>query len=168
MAGSHLENNARPAYRSIRFVAGVAVLVAIVWFFFLRDEGARDLGAKLPADVPMSFDEPAQVAETSPNKGHSQTFEVFAPKDPFKALVSEEETDKSKGDTPSGVGHQVAVDSVSSDGQVVVTLDGTDFRPTVGEVFAESFELVSVEEKCTALLFGDEQFTLCEGQEVTK
>ena len=168
MAGSHLDNDARPAYRSIHFVAGLAVLIALVWFVFLRDDGARDLGATLPADVPMSIDEPTQVAQTGPNKGHSQTFEVFAPKDPFKALVSDKESNKDKGDSASGDGHQVAVDSVSPDGQVVVNVDGTDFRPSVGEVFAESFQVVSVEEKCAALLFGDEQFTLCEGQEVTK
>jgi hypothetical protein len=168
VAGSHLDIDARPAYRSIRFVAALAVVVALVWFVFLRDDGARDLGATLPADVPMSTVEPAQVAQTGPNKGHSQTFEVFAPKDPFKALVSDKDPEKGKGDVASGDGHQVVVDSVSPDAQVVVNVDGTDFRPSVGEVFADSFQLVSVEEKCTALLYGDEQFTLCEGQEVTK
>jgi hypothetical protein len=168
VAGSHLDNDARPANRSIRFVAGLAILVAIVWFLFLRDDGARNLGATLPADVPMSVEEPMQVAQTDPGKAHTETFEVFAPKDPFKALVSNEETDEGKDDAASGDGHEVAVDSVSADGQVVVNVDGTDYRPSVGEVFAESFQLVSVEERCTALLYGDEQFTLCEGQQITK
>jgi hypothetical protein len=37
-----------------------------------------------------------------------------------------------------------------------------------GETFADSFQLVSASGRCATMLFGDDQFTLCEGEEILK
>jgi hypothetical protein len=50
----------------------------------------------------------------------------------------------------------------------VVRIDGRFHRTSQGERFASNFELVSVGAHCAAILYGDEQFTLCEGQEILK
>jgi hypothetical protein len=163
VAGSHLEVSARPARRSFRFVAGL-VLIAVVWFVFLRGGGSETAAVTLPSDVPASIGEPVEIVKAQPKQRHKETYEVFAPKDPFESLVSEE---KGK-DGASGGGKLVSISSVSSDGGVVVNVDGTDYVPEVGGIFAQSFQLVSVDGDCTALLYGDDQFSLCEGQEITK
>jgi hypothetical protein len=170
VAGSHLEVDARPARRSLRFVAGLAVLIALVWFVFLRGDGTESGAMTLPPDVPSGVEEPVQVAATQPKQAHKETFEVFAPKDPCDSLrESETGEGKDKGeDSPAADGHQVSLDSVTSSGDVSVTVDATEYQPAVGEVFAESFQVVSIDGTCAALLFGDDQFTLCEGQEITK
>jgi hypothetical protein len=170
VAGSHLEVDARPARRSLRFVAGLAVLIALVWFVFLRGDGTDSAAVTLPPDVPTGIEEQVQVAETQPKQAHKETFEVFAPKDPFESLVESESNDANdKGaDTTASDGHQVSLDSVTASGDIVVSVDAAEYQPAVGEVFAESFQVVSVDGTCAALLFGDDQFTLCEGQEITK
>jgi hypothetical protein len=37
-----------------------------------------------------------------------------------------------------------------------------------GDVFAENFKLLSVSGDCASMLFGDDQFTICEGEEILK
>ena len=44
----------------------------------------------------------------------------------------------------------------------------TVYAPKVGGVFAGQFKLLATSGKTATYLFGDEQFTLCEGQEVLK
>lgn len=163
MAGSHLEASARPARRGLRFVAGL-VLIAVVWFAFLRGSGAETTGVTLPSDVPSSIAEPIEIVRAQPKQRHKETYEVFAPKDPFESLVSDE---RGK-DGVAGDGKVVSIISVGTDGEVVVTVDGIDYTPEVGGIFAESFQLVSVDGNCTALLYGDDQFSLCQGQQITK
>ena len=60
----------------------------------------------------------------------------------------------------------VFVDNGSPRAQVEV--DGTVYTVSEGEVFAENFELVSASGECATMLFGDDQFTLCEGEEILK
>ncbi|MCA1822800.1 MAG: hypothetical protein LC640_00720 [Frankia sp.] len=47
-------------------------------------------------------------------------------------------------------------------------VDSTVYTPAVGSTFATNYRLLSVDGKCASYLFGDEQFNLCEGQEVLK
>ena len=49
-----------------------------------------------------------------------------------------------------------------------VQVDGTVYTVDVGEEFADSFKLLSTSGDCASLLFGDDQFSLCEGQEILK
>jgi hypothetical protein len=49
-----------------------------------------------------------------------------------------------------------------------VQVDDTVYTVDVGEEFADSFKLLSTSGRCASLLFGDDQFSLCEGQEILK
>jgi hypothetical protein len=49
-----------------------------------------------------------------------------------------------------------------------VQVDGTVYTVDEGETFAESFEVLSVSNDCATMLFGDDQFTMCEGEEILK
>lgn len=49
-----------------------------------------------------------------------------------------------------------------------IQVDATVYTVDVGETFAENFRLLSTSGECATLLFGDDQFTLCEGEEILK
>ena len=68
-------------------------------------------------------------------------------------------------------GHRVRVIDVYQARQgttAQVEVDGTVYRAQEGETFAGSFRLVEASGRCATLLFGDDQFTLCEGEEILK
>jgi hypothetical protein len=45
-----------------------------------------------------------------------------------------------------------------------VSVDGQTFVVGEGDRFAGNFEVTSIEGTCATFLFGDESFTLCEGE----
>jgi hypothetical protein len=148
-----------------------------------------------PAAAP---DEPQAKAEPDePKKQPVETFELFASKDPFEPLVDPTVatgagtttgattttggtggTGGTTGGTggPAGGGETVGghsvrlVDVFLDEGapRAQVEVDGTVYTVAEGEVFAENFELVSASGECATMLFGDDQFTLCEGEEILK
>jgi hypothetical protein len=75
------------------------------------------------------------------------------------------------GGTREVEGHRVKlVDVFTENGEkrAQVRVDGTVYTVSPGERFAENFEFVSASGQCATFLFGDDQFTLCEGQEILK
>ena len=89
------------------------------------------------------------------------------------------ETNASGGGSTSGgsdgsgsvEGHRVSVVDVFEGGQgttAQVEVDGTVYRVQPGETFADSFQLVEASGRCATMLYGDDQFTLCEGEEILK
>jgi hypothetical protein len=188
--------------RQLALIAGaVVLLLLIVWFFFLRSSGPST--PAVPATAPVTVASPA-VTSPSPaaapaGRHHPvQTFQVFAPRDPFKPLVSAA-TGTTSGTTTTGgtgttgsggsgggtssggtssssggravSGHRVKlVDTFTQNGgkKAEVEVDGTVYRVGPGQTFADNFKLLSISGKCASLLFGDDQFSLCEGQEVLK
>lgn len=68
-------------------------------------------------------------------------------------------------------GHRVKlVDVFTRDGEprAQVQVDSTVYTVSEGETFADNFKLLSISGSCASLLFGDDQFTLCEGEEILK
>lgn len=68
-------------------------------------------------------------------------------------------------------GHTVQLISVNGQGgnaTVSIQVDDTVYEVTQGETFAENFELLSTSGECATVLFGDDQFTVCEGEEILK
>jgi hypothetical protein len=49
-----------------------------------------------------------------------------------------------------------------------IQVDGTVYTVDEGEEFAANFRLISASGQCVTMLFGDDEFTLCEGEEVLK
>ncbi|HET7483450.1 MAG TPA: hypothetical protein VFK89_11375, partial [Actinomycetota bacterium] len=67
--------------------------------------------------------------------------------------------------------HRVRViDVFRQDGhdRAQVQVDDTVYTVDEGEDFADNFRLVSASGSCATLLFGDDEFTLCEGEEILK
>lgn len=59
---------------------------------------------------------------------------------------------------------------VGSDGEAVavVQVDSTLYEVRRGDTFAQNFQVISIDPPCVTLLFGDDAFTLCEGERVLK
>ena len=76
------------------------------------------------------------------------------------------------GDGSSNVsGHTVRLIDVYRQGgrtRAQIQVDGTVYTVDVGERFAENFELVDVSGECASILYGDDQFSICEGEEILK
>ena len=76
------------------------------------------------------------------------------------------------GDGSSNVsGHTVRlIDTFRQNGRTraQIQVDGTVYTVDVGERFAENFELVDVSGECASILYGDDQFSICEGEEILK
>jgi hypothetical protein len=60
-------------------------------------------------------------------------------------------------------GHEVVLERIVSGKKLEVTVDGELWTVEEGALFAENFRLVSVDAGCARFLFGDQSFTLCEG-----
>ena len=80
--------------------------------------------------------------------------------------------DGGSGDGSSNVsGHTVRlIDVYRQNGRTraQIQVDGTVYTVDVGERFAENFELVDVSGECASILYGDDQFSICEGEEILK
>ena len=180
-------------------VLGLVVLLGLLWFLFLRGEPAETVAVVPPVSTPAPEPEATEEPVAKPGKGPLETFEVFAPKDPFKPLISAAAgtaavaaaptTGTASGDGPGaapsggsdisggdGGGASVGgrrvrlVDTFRAGGEdrARVQVDGTVYTVSEGDRFAENFQLVSISGSCASLLYGDDQFSLCEGEEILK
>ncbi len=94
--------------------------------------------------------------------------DTFTP-DPTDDTTTPDETDTNTDSNTSGTEVRV-VDVFRADGskRAQIRVEGTVYIVDVGETFADSFRLLSISGKCASLLFGDDQFTLCEGETAYK
>jgi hypothetical protein len=182
-------------------VAFVVLLLVTLSFLVLRDGSpeADETAAPAPQEAQAPAPEPAPKDDkpaTRPGGGGPvETFQVFAPRDPFEPLVSPDSGGEAADtgatvDTGGGVitnsdgngagdvsagstvgGHTVSVvDVFSARGsrRAQVEVDGTVYKVNEGETFADNFKLLSASGECANMLFGDDQFTLCEGEQILK
>jgi hypothetical protein len=189
---------------------GLVVVLAAVWLLVLRSSPAPEPAAAPPPTPPTPEPQPAPKQPKAPPKaggGPVETFQVFAPRDPFDPLVSTSagggttdtsgtttdtsgstgittgtggapDTSGTTGGTTGGSGggtsvsgHTISViDVFRSRGRkrAQVEVDGTVYKVDEGETFADNFKLLAASGKCAEMLFGDDQFTLCEGEEILK
>lgn len=188
---------------------GLVVLLGILWFLFLRG-GPEEVVATPPVTTPTTA--PAPEETTDPDGGRKkeplETFEVFAPKDPFRPLIAAvgsgtaaaptgtttttggtTGTTGDPGTAPSG-GSDISGDNRGSGGgsqnvggrrvrvidtfraggeaRARVQVDGTVYTVGEGDRFADNFEVMSISGSCVSMLYGDDQFSLCEGEEILK
>lgn len=202
-------------------VLGLLLLLLLVWFFFLRpsDDVAEVATPTTPAPATTPEEEEDEGAAPG-RRSPVETFEVFAPKDPFDPLISASAatggatagatttttdgtttggTTTTDGTTTDGTttggttdgtgttttttttgggddgedvgGHRVRVIDVYRDGgenRAQIQVDGTVYTVDEGERFAQNFQLMSTSGQCATMLYGDDEFTLCEGEEILK
>lgn len=194
-------------------IGGLLLLLLLVWFLFLRSDGEEIETGAAPAPVEEVTEEEEEAEVESPDKKSPvETFEVFAPKDPFDPLVSPATAGAGNvGQTAGGTtataangsttttggsgtttttdgtgttttsasggggsdvgGHRVRVIDVyqqAGGARAQIQVDGTVYTVDEGERFAENFQLMSTSGHCATMLYGDDEFTLCEGEEILK
>lgn len=119
------------------------------------------------------------------------TVQLLLSRDPFAsvrpAVIVDDPTDGQTdgGGTDGGGGTTIPDDpctgsgEVVCDGQVValvdvdattavVRVDGVVYTVAEGMTFATSYRVVTIDGSCVTLLYGDDVFTLCEGEQVLK
>ncbi|HYO61706.1 MAG TPA: hypothetical protein VEU29_07390, partial [Actinomycetota bacterium] len=101
-------NNAQIALAA----GGVLLLLVVVWFLFLRG-GEDPVLESAPAPPPVEGEplipvDPGDGDGPGNGKGTVETFEVFAPKDPFKPLIDPEAN--------AGTGDPAPTDGIDADG----------------------------------------------------
>lgn len=209
-SGTPVEGRFAPAQIALA-VLGVLLLLLLIWFFFLRADDTATETATPVVPAPAATEDEAEES-LPPRKSPVETFEVFAPKDPFDPLISAATgggtgtttgatgtsttdgtttTSTTDGTTTDGTGttttttttsgggdggedvggHRVRVIDVfrsNGGGRAQIQVDGTVYTVDEGERFADNFELLSTSGSCATILFGDDQFTLCEGEEILK
>ncbi|MBW3594089.1 MAG: hypothetical protein KY391_00815 [Actinobacteria bacterium] len=196
--------------QQLAIVAGVVlvILLGLVYFFFLRGGDEEELATPPVAEglpAPEETAPPEEDDADGDDGGEVETFEVFAPRDPFEPLISAGGAGAAPGtggDAGAGAGdgdgdggidgdgdgtapgegpaatngqdigtHRVRVVDVYEENgrdRAQVQVDGTVYTVDEGENFAENFRLVSASGRCATILFGDDEFTLCEGEEILK
>jgi hypothetical protein len=81
---------------------------------------------------------------------------------PVEPVTDGAEEEEQPGITVSG--RQVTLVDIVDENTAQVSVDGQTSEVDEGEEFDENFELVSVSGTCARFLFGDESFTLCQGE----
>ena len=115
-----------------------------------------------------SGDELAQADGSGNNEGSGNNG-TQEPDDP--TLGEGEIATGAKANQDEVQGHSVKLIDVfreGGEGRAQVQVDSTGYTVTPDEVFAENFQLVSTSGTCATMLYGDDQFTLCEGEEILK
>ena len=175
----------QPRERALIILFGIIALLAVVYLLFLSGGGEEpEAFPTTPrTSTPRATPTPT-VAPTGSPTGPPETIDFFEGKDPFRPLVT---TGGGIGPTPApggspgptggpsggggGSAQRVTRVSISGSGSnrvAVVLVDGQEFEVSEGETFAGSYRVKSLTAECGTFVFGDEQFTLCEGQEVLK
>lgn len=171
----------QPRERALIILFGIIAVLAVVYLLFLSGGGEEPeaFPTSPRTSTPRATASPT-VAPTSSPTGPPETIDFFEGKDPFRPLV----TQGGIGGTPTpggspgptggptgGGGQRVTLVSISGSGAdrvATVIVDGTEYEVSEGETFAGSYRVKSLTADCGTFVFGDEQFTLCEGQEVLK
>jgi hypothetical protein len=140
-----------------------------------RSSASSQVGSEAFEQSPATIEQ----SESAIPRGAVETSELFAPKDPFDPLISTDATGagraagasarSSRGRASAGERKVLLVASTSRHGGTAeVRVDGTSYTVARGEVFADHFKLLAASGDCVAMLFGDQEFTLCEGDEILK
>lgn len=113
---------------------------------------------------------PLVIAEA----GAGGTGTATAPTEPSDGETPSDGFEPTNGDQPGDDGGPVSmggrevvlIDIFTRNGQQVaqVSVDGQTYIVAEGERFAGNFEATNIEGTCATFLFGDESFTLCEGE----
>jgi len=164
----------QPRERALIILFGLIGVLALVYLLLFSSSGE-------PEAFPTTRPRPTRTATPRPSAtptptGVPETNDFFEGKDPFRPLVGESPGPAptgtpSTGGPASGNGQHVTLVDISGSGgdrTATVQVNGQEYTVQVGDTFAESYRVKSLTATCGTFLFGDEQFTLCEGQEVFK
>jgi hypothetical protein len=172
--------------RKLLLGGGAVVLALLVagYFLFLRGGTSEDTTAFVPQHRAPAVAAKA-TAKAPAKQAVPQTFNGSVGRDPFKPLVTvtpapvvdpAAATTAGSTTTPSTTSSAPASTPVSlqnvykqgSKSFAQTMINGTVYKPTVGQTFAGTFQLLSVSGKTATYVQGDEQFSLSVGQVVVR
>ena len=161
-----------------------AGLVAVLLILKAVTGGGSDPGAPTSTTFVPQFTTTTTVPAPDIPGG---SFDVFATKDPFAPVISIDSGTPSMpgvsgatgvvgvtgtgGSTTPTAGTAVAVIDVYDQSGIptaAIRVGSTVYTVVVGDTFATSYMVVSIEGVCAQLLYGDAPFQLCKGEEVIK
>lgn len=168
----------QPRERALVIIFGMLALLAVVYLLLFSGGEEAIEGFDQPTPRPTTTTSPRPTASptaTSPPR----TFEVFEGKDPFRPLVGSGTSGGNGtggGTTPPPTGGPsdsqrvtlLAINGSGANRTATVRVDSTEYTVSEGETFAGSYRVKSLTSRCGTFVFGDEQFTLCVGQEILK
>lgn len=168
----------QPRERALVVIVGVIAVLAVAYLLLAGGEEEPEGFPTAPSATPPTVPR-APTASPTPTVA-PETSEVFEGKDPFRPLVAEGgiagtpapegSPGPSGGPTDEG-GQRVTLVEITGSGSnrvAVVQVDGKEHTVGEGETFAGSYRVKNLTADCGTFVFGDEQFTLCVGQEVLK
>ncbi len=175
-------------------LGAVALVALLVFFFVLGGEESGEVTAPtLPVSSPPAIPATPGTGVGEPTEEPPRAVTFFGGRDPFVPLIvaspaapegspapngsplptgsppPEDGTDATDGDPTDGdgiavTGRPVVLVDVLDESSVQVEVEGEPVTVTEGQRFARSYQVMSVEANCARFLYGDESFTLCEGQ----
>ncbi|MGH2725771.1 MAG: hypothetical protein ACRDKS_02225 [Actinomycetota bacterium] len=166
-----------PRERALIILFGIIAILAVVYLLFLSGGGEEPEAVPTPRSTRTAR---PTASPTATPVSPPETFDNFEGKDPFRPLVTAGGVGgtPAPGGTPGPTGGPtgsdaqrvtlVSVDGSGSNRVATVLVDGTEYQVKVGDTFAGSYKVKSLTATCGTFVFGDEQFTLCEGQEILK
>lgn len=174
--------------RTMRPIAatGVALLmlaaaVALSWMVVSSGLLSADRAAAEP--IPAASPAPAEVTVQSaaPSAVVSGGFQVSQPRDPFRPLITEDSPVAGQpgvggtGGTGSGgfnpQGTVLTLQEIRDASGILratVLVNGVSYDVGVGETFATSYKVISLDTAKGVFMFGDSAFELAVGQEILK
>lgn len=174
-------------------VALVGLLVFLFVFVLGGDDAGEVTAPTPPASSPPAIQATPGTGVGEPTDEPPRAVTFFGGRDPFVPLIvatpaapdgspgpngsplpttsppPDGGTDGTDGDPTNGdgiavTGRPVVLIDVLDDSSVQVEVEGEPVTVTEGQRFARSYQVLSVEANCARFLYGDESFTLCEGQ----
>jgi len=148
----------------------IGVALAAAWWV-ISPAFFGDAGSALDGPLAPVAASPAAAAVSGPAPA-TGSFQTAQPRDPFRPLITESSSTGDNGGSsyePSGTRVQlVAITDVGGVLRATVIVDSTSYDVGVGDTFAESFMVVSLDEDSGVFLYGDNAFELSVGQEILK
>jgi hypothetical protein len=151
--------------RNLLILLGVLAVAALAWFLLFGGGGDDEEAAPTPV-TPPSPPPTAEPVPQEPGRRPPRTFAFFGGRDPGFEPTDGDQDGDGGGPVAMGGREVVLIDVFTRGGEQVVqvSVDGETFVVGEGERFAGNFEVTSIEGTCATFLFGDESFTLCEGE----
>jgi hypothetical protein len=171
---------------------GLVALLFFVFVVLGGDETGPETAPTSPVSSPPAIPATPGTGVGEPTEEPPRAVTFFGGRDPFVPLIApttaptgspgpngsplpttspppDGGTDGTDGDPTDGdgigvTGRPVVLVDVLDESSVQVEVEGDPVTVSEGQRFAGSYQVVSVESNCARFLYGDESFTLCEGE----
>lgn len=177
-----MQRTMRPLAATAVAVLMLAAAAALTWM--VLSSGILSPAPAAAADSPPESQAAAagvEVQAAAPSAIVTGGFQVSQPRDPFRPLITEDSPVAGQpgvggtGGTSDGgfnpAGTVVTLEEirdVSGIMRATVVVNGVSYDVGVGETFASSYKVISLEATKGVFMFGDSAFELAVGQEILK